>query len=44
MMSKGRFRHPPVIDRGRVVGVVTMLDIMTFGMRGTGQDVAGDAG
>ena len=44
MMSKGRFRHLPVIDGGRVVGVVSMLDIMTFGMLDTGQDVADDAG
>lgn len=44
MMSKGRFRHLPVIDGSRVVGVVSMLDIMSFSMRGTAQDVAGDAG
>jgi CBS domain-containing protein len=30
MMSKGRFRHLPVVDKGEVIGVVTMVDIMRF--------------
>jgi CBS domain-containing protein len=30
MMSRGRFRHLPVIDGQRLVGIVTMVDIMRF--------------
>ena len=44
MMSKGRFRHLPVIDGSRIVGVVSMLDIMSFSMRGISQDVGDDPG
>ena len=42
MMSRGRFRHLPVMDGDRVVGVVTMLDIMGFSVHGADHDV-GDA-
>jgi CBS domain-containing protein len=39
MMSRGRFRHLPVVDGDRVVGTVTMVDIMAFGVDGADQDV-----
>ena len=42
MMSKGRFRHLPVVDDGRVVGMVAMIDIMGFSVHGADHDV-GDA-
>jgi CBS domain-containing protein len=43
MMSRGRFRHLPVVDGDRVVGMVTMVDIMAFGVDGADHDV-GDGG
>lgn len=39
MMSRGRFRHLPVLDGDRVAGIVTMLDIMAFSVDGADHDV-----
>src|SRR3954451_8415131 len=30
MMIDGRFRHLPIMERGRVVGMVSMLDLMAW--------------
>ena len=39
MMSRGRFRHLPVLDGDSVAGIVTMLDIMAFSVDGADHDV-----
>lgn len=39
IMSRGRFRHLPVLDGERVVGMVTMVDIMAFSIDSVDHDV-----
>jgi CBS domain-containing protein len=44
-MNRGRFRHLPVKDGDRLVGVVTMLDIMRFNAaRAADQDLGAEEG
>jgi CBS domain-containing protein len=33
IMSEGKFRHIPVVDEGRLVGVVSIRDLMQAGLR-----------
>lgn len=44
MMSKGRFRHLPVVDRDNVIGIITMLDIMRFNAERAAPDVEPEEG
>jgi CBS domain-containing protein len=39
VMSEGRFRHLPVVDEGRLVGIVSIGDVVTARLRDAAQEV-----
>jgi CBS domain-containing protein len=38
-MSEGRFRHLPVVDQGRLIGIVSIGDVVTARLRDAAQEV-----